>query len=437
MAYSVLILDDDTDFNSLLTDIFEQADYAVTPLEDPLEAVDVFRENHFDLVVVDHRMPRMTGAEFMKVIKKIKPEVPVIMVSGYLENDTIRELISEGVRGVFLKPLNIFSLLERIAELIEEAKKYQRGNDGNTDASASSVEANNSNLRFKFESFPCKAAASIRFAERLYELRNFKSTLSVVGEPGANFRAICDDIRGFDDSHVDSFIYLTPDIFDEANTIALILKAQKSGADTVTCVLLEFAKMSNMQRALAAELAKVEGVFDNCEMALRTIFCVNGDLDTLFDSGVIDESLYILMGTAEVHAPSLNECSHDVPVIAQQLLVSIAAAKSVEVVPQLERCAIEFLLRHPLSGDYQQLVAALTSIVLAGRSDRLTAQTLKVALGEVSTSTPREGALAYLNDQRVDYTRAALKLFSGNSANVARFFGADVAKVEGVLKYKR
>ena len=104
MSYSVLILDDDVDFNSLLTDIFEQADYVVTSLTDPLGAVDVFRDTEYDLVVTDHKMPEMTGSEFMKVIKDIKPSVPVIMVSGYLENDTIRELISEGVGGVFLKP---------------------------------------------------------------------------------------------------------------------------------------------------------------------------------------------------------------------------------------------------------------------------------------------------------------------------------------------
>ena len=112
MPHSVLILDDDADFNSLLTDIFEQADYVVTSLEDPIEAVDVFVENEYDLVVTDYKMPEMTGAEFMKEVKLLRPEVPVIMVSGFLENDTIRDLISEGVGGVFLKPLNIFSLLD-------------------------------------------------------------------------------------------------------------------------------------------------------------------------------------------------------------------------------------------------------------------------------------------------------------------------------------
>ncbi len=90
MSNSVLILDDDADFNSLLTDIFEQADYVVSSLTNPLEAIEVFKETHYDLVVTDHKMPEMTGAEFMKTIKEIRPEVPVIMVSGYLENDTIR-----------------------------------------------------------------------------------------------------------------------------------------------------------------------------------------------------------------------------------------------------------------------------------------------------------------------------------------------------------
>ena len=51
MAFSVLILDDDVDFNSLLTDIFEQADYIVTSLKDPIEAIEVFKNTDYDLVV--------------------------------------------------------------------------------------------------------------------------------------------------------------------------------------------------------------------------------------------------------------------------------------------------------------------------------------------------------------------------------------------------
>ncbi|HAV12330.1 MAG TPA: hypothetical protein DCX06_02375 [Opitutae bacterium] len=431
MAYSVLILDDDSDFNSLLTDIFEQADYTVTPMEDPVEAVVVFRDNHFDLVVTDHKMPRMSGAEYMKVIKQIKPEVPVIMVSGYLENDTIRELISDGVGGVFLKPLNIFSLLERTAELIVEAKKYQ---DNGGERALLNAGAKQSTLKFPFRSFPCKASASIRFAERLYALRNFKSTLSLVGPNGANYRAICDDIRSFDASSTESFIYLSPESFDESHAISAILNAQKANADQVTCVVLGVESLSLSQKKLAAQLARCEGVFDNGDLVLRTIFCVSGDLDELFDEGRIDESLYILMGTAEIKVPSLNECSHDVPVLAQQLLLSISAEQGREVVPELSQSAAEMLLSYDLERDYDQLHSAIQSIVVAGAKAELSADVLRGALENACSMSPHAALVAFLEAQRVDYAKAVYALNQGDLAKTADFLRADTKTLEEIVK---
>ena len=68
MSHSILILDDDRDFNCLLTDIFKQADYDVTSLEDPYEAIELFKDREFELVVTDHRMPGISGKEFMEKI---------------------------------------------------------------------------------------------------------------------------------------------------------------------------------------------------------------------------------------------------------------------------------------------------------------------------------------------------------------------------------
>src|SRR5690554_2503991 len=119
MAKKILILDDDDDFNVLLTDVFSQADYDVTSLEDPRKALELIGKKEFDLIVTDHHMPGLSGAEFVRQVKADKPEVPIIMVSGYLDNDTIRGLIREGVVGIFLKPLNIFSLLKKTAEILQ------------------------------------------------------------------------------------------------------------------------------------------------------------------------------------------------------------------------------------------------------------------------------------------------------------------------------
>lgn len=434
MAYSVLILDDDADFNSLLTDIFEQADYIVTSIEDPLEAVEVFRDTDYDLVVTDHKMPGMTGAEFMKVIKGMKPEVPVIMVSGYLENDTIRELISEGVGGVFLKPLNIFSLLERTSELIEESKKLQKNAESADEGGDEKDEGQLAKLGFTFRSFPCKSNASIKFAERLYGLRNFKSTLSLIGDRGARYRAICEDIRGFYENNNEHFIYLTLGSFDNEQVLSLIENAKKVGAERVTCVLLNVEAMSEDQKKLATSLAKCEGDFDLEEVQLRTVFCVSGDLDSLFDEALIDENLYILMGTAEVKIPALHECAADVPVIAQQLVVDIAREQQLASVPRFDKAARELLQAQQWHGNFEELSDTVRKVMDANDGDVLSQAALSSALANSSVATPRARSIAYLSEQQVDFARAALIMFKGDRTKVANFFGTDVNAIEGLLK---
>lgn len=432
MPYSVLILDDDADFNSLLTDIFEQADYIVTSLTDPLEAVDVFRETEYDLVVTDHKMPEMTGAEFMKVIKKVRPEVPVIMVSGYLENDTIRELISEGVGGVFLKPLNIFSLLERTKELIEEARKLEsaphseEGSERETEMDAK--------LGFTFRSFPCKTGASTGFAERLYFLRNFRSTLTLIGEKGMHYRSICEDIRGFYGSETEQFIYLSPRSFDSAQAISLIEEAKKQGAERVTCVLLEIESMSEEQKKLAITLPKGDGGFKELDVALRAIYCVSGDLDSLFDEGLIDENLYILMGTAEVRVPPLRECNVDVGVMAQQLVVEMAREKGLAAVPRFEKSARDLFRKQSWKGNYDELRTTVQKIMDSAPGDVLSLNLVKSAMQLSEAASPRARFESYLSSQQVDLVRAAAILFGGERAKVASFFAAEVNEVAAKMQ---
>ena len=432
MPYSVLILDDDADFNSLLTDIFEQADYIVTSLTDPIEAVDVFRDTDYDLVVTDHKMPEMTGAEFMKVIKKLKPEVPVIMVSGYLENDTIRELIGEGVGGVFLKPLNIFSLLERTAELIEEAEKLQNAPQG--DADDASNDDHGVQLGFVFRSFPCKSGASAAFAERLYSLRNFKSTLSLIGEPGMHYRSICDDIRGFYESDAEHFIYLSAGSFDEEQALSLINVAQKEGAERVTCVLLELETMDQSQKALATSLAKHEGAFEQLGVALRTVFCVSGDLDSLFDEGLIDENLYILMGTAEVRVPPLRDCNVDLGVMAQQLVVDSAREKSLAAVPRFERSARDLFRQHKWERNFEELRSTVRKILDDNPGDIITHAMVKSALRVSEGVSPRILFESHLSNQQIDYLRAVAVLFGGDRSKTASFYGTEVVAIEAKMK---
>lgn len=435
MAYSVLILDDDADFNSLLTDIFEQADYVVTSMEDPVEAVGVFADNHYDIVVTDYKMPEMTGAEFMVEIKKLKPEVPVVMVSGFLENDTIRDLISDGVGGVFLKPLNIFSLLERTAELIDEAQKLQPNLEG--DSAEEEIQEPGSaqgQLGFSFRSFPCKSSGSTDFAERLHSLRNFKSAISLIGGPGTHYRTICEDIRGFYENGKEQFIYLTPGSFDAQEALALVTQAQQEGFERVTCVLLELENMNDAQRKLAVQLVKCEGDFESIETALRAIFCVSGDLDTLYDEGIIDENLYILMGTAEIQVPSLSECAADVPFMAQQIVAELTTERGLSTVPRFDKGGRDFLKSHPWPRNHDELYTALRKLMELGASDIISNVSLQSTVRSMVVASPRSRFMTRLSSVRVDYVRAVSVFMGGDRSRVATFFGAEVADIEAILK---
>ena len=434
MAYSVLILDDDVDFNSLLTDIFEQADYIVTSITDPTEAFEVFKNTDYDLVVTDHKMPDISGAKFMEMIKRIKPEVPVIMVSGFMENDTIRSLISGGVGGVFLKPLNIFSLLDRTAELIDETKRLKQNtqsyNDASNEGNALEVEARG----FPFVSFPCKSQASIDFAERLYNLRNFKSTLSLIGEPGTQFRLICEDIRNFYKNEKEYFIYVSPGSFDAEQVLAMVEEAKVYEAERVTCVLLDVESMTDAQKRLATVLSNCAGIFELIEMPLRTIFCANGDLDTLYDEGRIDEDLYILMGTAEVCVPPLRDCALDIAILAQQMVVDIIREKGMSTVSRFEASARDFLSKQSWDNNYEQLRSTVRQVMESNPSKVLMLSAVTSALQSVMLASPRARFEARLSRARVDYVRATLILLGGDKAKVAAFFGTDTAVVEAALK---
>src|SRR5690554_1977178 len=102
MPKLILIVDDEPQLNFLLTEIFRQAGYGVVTASSGLGGLAVVKRESIDLVVTDYRMPGMSGLDFIREITSVHGPVPMIMVSGYLDNSPVRELIAHGVGGVFM-----------------------------------------------------------------------------------------------------------------------------------------------------------------------------------------------------------------------------------------------------------------------------------------------------------------------------------------------
>ena len=101
---SILIVDDDEDIRSLFKDTLEGPGMTVTATGDPLEGLKLVKEQDFDLVFLDLKMPVMDGAELFKQIRAVKPDVPVTIITGYPDSELMASALSRGPLGVIQKP---------------------------------------------------------------------------------------------------------------------------------------------------------------------------------------------------------------------------------------------------------------------------------------------------------------------------------------------
>lgn len=434
MGKSILILNDDVDFNSLLTDIFTQADYDVFSEQDPERALEIFQSESFDLVVTDQKMPNLSGAEFMRKIKSIRSNVPVIMVSGYLDNETIRDLIKEGVGGVFLKPLNVFSLLKRTSELIEESENESSSQMGESQAPFRSEFA--SSLPFKFRSYPCRSEASASFAKKLYSLHNFKSNLLLIGRPGIAFKSICEDLIGFSENTREQYIYLSNEQIDEGRLNPLIARAEEQKFERVTLVLLEAQHFNEAQKNLILKLNRREGDYADLSVPVRIIFCLNEDLDVLYEMGTIDENLYILMGTSEARAPNLSECPEDIPILAQQYVVDAMPDSTRASVPRIDKTGRQWLQEQSWPENHQQLREFMVKVVSRVKEDLLTMEHFKRALTETGDHEGEISNESFINKlirARNAHARAMLILCEGDREAASRHLEISGELLEEIL----
>ena len=104
---NILLADDDKNFGIVLKNELEEEGYSVELVNDGVEAVLHFIEDPYDLVLIDIKMPKLDGIGVLKIIKKLKPTIPVIIFSGNTGFSYIEEMLKMGVIRYFLKPFEM------------------------------------------------------------------------------------------------------------------------------------------------------------------------------------------------------------------------------------------------------------------------------------------------------------------------------------------
>jgi YesN/AraC family two-component response regulator len=86
-----------------------------------MEAIDIFRKykNQIVCVLLDLTMPHMDGEETFKEMRLIKPDIPIIMSSGYNEQDVVNRFLGKGISGFIQKPYHLSTLVEVLKKVVK------------------------------------------------------------------------------------------------------------------------------------------------------------------------------------------------------------------------------------------------------------------------------------------------------------------------------
>jgi YesN/AraC family two-component response regulator len=126
---SLLFVDDEEAIRESFADMFPSFFKEVEIASDGVEALELYKQREFDLVISDIRMPNMDGIELTQHIKEINPKQPVIIISAHSESEYFMELIESGIDGFILKPIKPKLLFEKISQILSSSIYEKRYNE--------------------------------------------------------------------------------------------------------------------------------------------------------------------------------------------------------------------------------------------------------------------------------------------------------------------
>jgi DNA-binding NtrC family response regulator len=125
-AASVLLVDDERDFVSAMTKRLTKRDLEVSNAFDGLDALEALSlDDRIEVVILDVKMPGMSGVETLREIKRLYPLVEVIMLTGYATVETAIEGMKLGAYDYLMKPCDMDELLGKVGEAAEKRRKHQ------------------------------------------------------------------------------------------------------------------------------------------------------------------------------------------------------------------------------------------------------------------------------------------------------------------------
>lgn len=372
----ILIIEDESSIRRVLVKILseENTTYQVFEAEDGLAGMELIKNEDFDLILCDIKMPKMDGVEVLEATKKIKPEIPMVMISGHGDLDVAVNTMRLGAFDYISKPPDLNRLLNtvRIAldskELVVENKKLKKKVSKNYEMVGES-----------------KAIQHIK--DMIEKVAPTEARVLITGPNGTGKELVAHWIHEKSERSKGPMIEVNcaaipPELIESelfghikgAFTSAIKDRAGKfEAANGGTLFLDEIGDMSlavqaKVLRALQEGKVQRVGNDKDIKVDVRVVAATNKNLKQEIKEHRFREDLYHRLAVILIEVPSLNNRREDIPLLIDYFTQKISEEQGTAK-KKFSKEAIKLLQAYDWTGNIRELRNVIERLIILGETE--------------------------------------------------------------------
>ena len=372
----ILIIEDEASIRRVLTKILsEESDtYLVDEAEDGLQGLEKIKITDYDLVLCDIKMPKMDGVELLEAVKKIKPEIPMVMISGHGDMETAIQTMRLGAFDYISKPPDLNRLLNTVRNALDKKQLVVENKILKKKVSK--------NYEIIGNSEPI-----IAIKQMIEKVAQTDARVLITGPNGTGKELVAHQLHEKSERADFPLIevncaaipseLIESELFGHvkgAFTSAVKDRAGKfEAADGGTIFLDEIGDMSlaaqaKVLRALQENLVQRVGADKDIKVNVRVIAATNKDLKKEIEEGRFREDLYHRLAVILIKVPSLNERQDDIPLLLEYFATKIAEEQG-NATKTFSKEAIKLLQVYDWTGNIRELRNVVERLIILGGNE--------------------------------------------------------------------
>jgi two-component system response regulator HydG len=433
----VLIVDDNLEMASTIAEYLEANGFEAEPTGSGAEGIARFAAAPADAVLTDLRMADVDGLDLLAAVKKLDPQVPVVVMTAFGAIDTAVEAIQRGAYHYVTKPFR----MDVIRTLVERA------------CSERALRSENQRLRqavgerFSFASLVGKSAAMQQVYALIERVAPVASPALILGETGSGKELVARAIHQHGPRAEQPFVavncaalpeaLLESELFGHARGAFTGATQPRRGlfleANGGTLLLDEIGDMpiglqAKLLRVLESGEIRPVGSDSVRTSDVRLLAATHRVLEDLVRAGKLREDLYFRLKVITVRIPPLRERREDVPLLLDHFLREMRQRVPTMVVQSFAPDAVRCLCDHAWPGNVRELEHLVEGLAVTAADPEVSADTVRGLLGTASLGHPLDEAkrgLMSLRELESTYIEWVMERTGGNKTRAAEILGVD------------